>query len=81
MATSDLIPKDALQKGYDNEAAKIPELSAKMSELCKFVWAGSLALYFAALTTAKADAAGTFLRRQQRFFIVGGGLRFALFAT
>ncbi len=69
MTDPDLIRKDALQKGYDNEALRILELSAKMSELCKFVWAGSLALFFAVLTSAKTDAAYSFYDDTKKFLL------------
>jgi hypothetical protein len=46
------ISDDELQKAYANEAANIPKFGGKVSELCKYVWVGSLAI---AYTLATAD--------------------------
>jgi hypothetical protein len=48
-----LVSKEALQKAYDDEVANLPKFGGKISELCKYVWAGSLAIAYALVTTEK----------------------------
>jgi len=71
MSDSDPVPSDELQKSYDDESANIPFLSGKISELCKFIWAGSLAIFYATLTTASGDAAHAFYDKSRTYLLLG----------
>ncbi len=64
---SDLIDSESLQKAYDNEASNIPTFSTKISELCKYIWAGSLAFFYATLSSAKDTVAYTFYQQNRHF--------------
>jgi hypothetical protein len=49
-----------IQHAYESEAGNIQKFSGKMSELCKYVWAGSMATLFALLTSAPDTPAAAF---------------------
>jgi len=68
---ADSLTEEQVQVVYDSESANIPKISERISTLCKFAWAGSLAIFFG-LATAKSDS-GTYV-----FF---SGQRALLFAS
>jgi hypothetical protein len=51
---------DNVQKAYDTEFQNIKDISAKISELCKYIWAGSLATFFALITAQQNTRAFDF---------------------
>jgi hypothetical protein len=57
---SELMKKKELQTSYDAEVANIPAFAAKISELCKYIWAGSLAFFYATLSSGRDTVAHTF---------------------
>ena len=67
---SDLIDTKDLQAAYDKEAANIPTFSTKISELCKFIWAGSLAFFYATMSSAKDTVAFTFYQQNARYILI-----------
>jgi hypothetical protein len=64
---SDLIDTKSLQAAYENEAKNIPTFSAKISELCKFIWAGSLAFFYATLSSGKDTVAFAFYQQNRPY--------------
>jgi hypothetical protein len=66
---SGLIPSEELQAAYEKEAANIPTFSTKISELCKYVWAGSLAFFYATLSSAKDTVAYAFYQQNSRYIV------------
>jgi hypothetical protein len=54
------IEAEALAKAYQAEAQNIPTVSGKLSELCKYIWAGSIATFFALLTASSGTRAFEF---------------------
>jgi len=77
-AVSDIAPDD-LQKAYATEAANIPKFGGKLSELCKYVWAGSLAITYALATTEKVVPAFTGVHRLLWIAAAGAGALALLF--
>lgn len=65
----DSVPEDVLTKAFDNEFTNINRFADKISELCKFVWAGSLATYFALLMSPK-DTPGSIFFIQSKCFLL-----------
>jgi hypothetical protein len=65
------IPSDKLQESYATEAANIPKFGEKISELCKYVWAGSLAIAYAIATNDKPNA--LFSGNQKYILIAAAG--------
>jgi hypothetical protein len=57
---SDLMDDEEVQTSYDAEVANIPASAAKISELCKYIWAGSLAFFYATLSSGRDTIAHTF---------------------
>jgi len=49
-----------IQRAYENESQNLPIYSGKMSELCKYIWAGSMATLFSLLTSASDTPAAAF---------------------
>jgi hypothetical protein len=41
---------EEVQRAYNNEVQDVPKFSGRMSDLCKYIWAGSMATLFALLT-------------------------------
>jgi hypothetical protein len=70
---SDLLSTKELQKAYEEVAKNISTLSKKISELCKYIWAGSLALFYAALSSGKDTVAYAFYQ-QNKFYIFGAAV-------
>jgi hypothetical protein len=56
---SRIVP-DGRQKAYDTEFQNIAAISTKLSELCKYIWAGSLATFFALITAQQNTRAFDF---------------------
>jgi len=59
-----------IQSAYASESQKLPTYSGKMSELCKFVWAGSMATLFAVMTAAPDSTAAKFYS-DNHYFMIG----------
>jgi len=64
---SELIDSKELQAAYDKEAENIPTFSTKISELCKYIWAGSLAFFYATISSGKDTVAYTFYQQNQHY--------------
>jgi hypothetical protein len=62
---SDILKDEELQAHYKDESDNIPVFSAKISELCKYIWAGSLAFFYATLNSATGTAAGEFYQQNK----------------
>jgi|SRR5580704_13535416 hypothetical protein len=60
MANQNLTDKEA-QEAYNRESANLPVFTSKISELCKYVWAGSLAIFYALVTADPKSAAYHFV--------------------
>jgi|SRR5580693_3356422 hypothetical protein len=58
--SSELMNEKELQASYDAEVANIPAFAAKISEVCKYIWAGSLAFFYATLSSGTDTVAHTF---------------------
>jgi hypothetical protein len=67
--SSDLLDTESLQAAYEKEAENIPTFSTKISELCKYIWAGSLAFFYATLSSGKDTVAYQFYQQNQRYII------------
>lgn len=67
---SNLIDTKDLQAAYDKEAKNIPTFSTKISELCKFIWAGSLAFFYATLSAGRDTVAFTFYHENAPFILI-----------
>ena len=67
---SQLIDSKDLQAAYDTEAKNIPTFSTKISELCKFIWAGSLAFFYATLSSGKDTVAFTFYHQNSPYILI-----------
>ena len=70
-----------IQHAYENEAQNIPKFSGKMSELCKYIWAGSMATLFALLTSAAGTPAASFFSANRSLIVlaaVAGSAAFLL---
>ena len=65
--------EEELQASYDLEVANISAFAAKMSELCKYVWAGSLAFFYATLSSGRDTVAHTFYV-QNKWYIVASAV-------
>jgi len=59
-----------IQLAYDHESEKIPVHSGKMSELCKYIWAGSMATLFALLTAASGTPAASFFSANRMLIVI-----------
>jgi hypothetical protein len=57
---ADFVPDKAIQEAYNSEFENIKIFANKISELCKLIWIGSLATYFAALTTGRESPGAAF---------------------
>jgi hypothetical protein len=64
---SEVIDSGELQAAYDKEADNIPTFSNKISELCKYIWAGSLAFFYATISSGKDTVAYTFYAKNQHY--------------
>ena len=53
------------QDAYDSEVANFSAFAGKISELCKYVWAGALAIFYALATTDPTSAANKILAGQR----------------
>jgi hypothetical protein len=74
MAKQYLKPQER-QAAYNSEAANISDFSAKISDLCKYVWAGSLAIFYALVTSSTQTFVG---QQRSLLFIaaIAGALAF-----
>jgi hypothetical protein len=66
---ADVIPDDILQRAYDGEFENRRRFADKISEWCKFIWAGSIATFFALLTAAK-DSQGATLFSATKYILL-----------
>jgi hypothetical protein len=64
---AELLDTASLQSAYDKEAGNIPTFSTKISELCKYIWAGSLAFFYATLSSGKDTVAYQFYQQNQHY--------------
>lgn len=58
------------QDAYNREAANVPLFAGKISELCKYVWAGALAIFYALATTGPNSAANAFTSTQRSLLFI-----------
>jgi len=58
------------QDAYDREVANISVFAARISELCKYVWGGSLAIFYALATAEPTSAAYKFVAPQRSALFV-----------
>jgi len=65
--TSGLLKAEELQAAYDKEAQQLPTFSGKISELCKYIWAGSLAFFYATMSSAKDTVAFAFYQQNKSY--------------
>jgi hypothetical protein len=70
MTSSDNLTQKEAQEAYNREAANIPEFAGKISELCKYVWAGALAIFYALVTSDPTSSAYKFLGNQRSLLFV-----------
>jgi hypothetical protein len=70
VAKKDHLSDEEFQNAYNSESAYISESSRRLSELCKFVWAGSLAIFYALITTDPAKAGHSFSNSQRTLLFV-----------
>jgi hypothetical protein len=66
---SELMSEEELQTSYDLEVANISAFAAKISELCKYIWAGSLAFFYATLSSGKDTVAHTFYIQNKGYIL------------
>jgi hypothetical protein len=66
---SELMDDEEVQTHYDAEVANIPAFAASISELCKYIWAGSLAFFYATLSSGKDTVAHTFYVQNKRYIL------------
>jgi hypothetical protein len=62
-----------IQRAYEKEAEILPRSTGKMSELCKYAWAGSMAVMFTLLTAEEKTRAAEFLTKN-RYFMIGAAV-------
>ena len=55
---------------YDTSADNIIKFSVRISELCKFVWAGALAVFYALVTAEPTSAASKFMAAQRPLLFI-----------
>jgi hypothetical protein len=53
------------QAAYDSGVENVSKFSARISELCKIVWAGALAIFYALVTAEPGSAATKFIGTQR----------------
>lgn len=58
------------QAGYDAANKDAAEFSGKISELCKYVWAGALAIFYALVTAEPTSAAAKFVGVQRPLLFI-----------
>jgi hypothetical protein len=58
------------QDAYNTSVDNISKFSARISELCKFVWAGALAIFYALVTAEPTSAASKFIGAERPFLFV-----------
>ena len=58
------------QDAYDSEFGNLSEFSGKISELCKYVWAGSLAIFYALITSDPTSTANNLLGSQRSLLFI-----------
>jgi hypothetical protein len=63
-APKNLDDKEA-QEAYLRESAYIPEFTGRISDLCKYVWGGALAIFYALVTSDPTGSAYKFLGSQR----------------
>jgi hypothetical protein len=81
MSVRETLTAEEVQRAYDNEVQDIPKFSGRMSDLCKYIWAGSLGTLFALLTAAPATPAANFYAVNRSLVIaaaVAGSIAFVL---
>lgn len=61
MADRKYLTEKEAQGAYDSQVANVTLFAGKISELCKYVWAGALAIFYALITTDPAGPANKFL--------------------
>ena len=69
MTSAGLVPDGELQNLYEKEVENKYKLSAKISELCKFAWAGSIAFFYAVIV-APANTPSIKLYHDNKYFII-----------
>jgi hypothetical protein len=57
VASNTHLSKEDAQERYDYETKNIADASGRISELCKYVWAGSLAIFYALISAEQTSAA------------------------
>jgi hypothetical protein len=55
-----MLTKEEIQSSYDKEIESIRTQTARISELCKYSWAGALAIFFSLVVAAKDSEAARF---------------------
>jgi hypothetical protein len=58
------------QDAYNTSADNIVKFSVRISELCKFVWAGALAIFYALVTAEPTSAASKFMAAQRPLLFI-----------
>jgi len=58
------------QDAYNTSVENISKFSARISELCKFVWAGALAIFYALVTAGPTSAASKFIGAQRPLLFI-----------
>ena len=58
------------QGAYDTSVENISKFSARISELCKFVWAGALAIFYALVTADPTGGAAKFIGAQRPLLFI-----------
>jgi hypothetical protein len=66
---SDVLSDEELQAEYNSESDGIPIYSAKISEICKYIWAGSLAFFYATLSSGKETVAYGFYQQNKHYIL------------
>lgn len=64
---SDVLSTEELEAAYKKESEGIPAYSTKISELCKYIWAGSLAFFYATLSAGKETVAYGFYQQNKHY--------------
>jgi hypothetical protein len=55
-----MLSKEEIQSSYNDEQKNISTFSGKLSESCKYAWAGALALFFTSIVAANAETLARF---------------------
>jgi hypothetical protein len=58
------------QDAYDSSVENISYFSGRISELCKFVWAGALAIFYALVMAEPTSAAAKFIGTQRPLLFI-----------